>query len=718
MRPLLHSRAIAVATAIFLLATAVGAGLAFAGSDLLEDRRIAIPLVLVVLASGIFALLGWATERTRREELEVAHAEELGRIQADQARREAELRAEVDRVAGELAETRARADEERGAREETERELRARVEGLERALAETRTESEARLDRANEELLHERRQRTQAEQSRREEKEWALHMRSQVMQLQKERGALGDTGDVRKLVLRTAITLTDAEKGLLLARTDRDGDQLLDLVCHEGFDHDPTDSAVAQRFAREVIDKDRTIREDDEPDISRERRTPADDEIQNLLAIPIYIADEFSGVVVLANKEGGFHKYDDEVLLALGDQAGATLHNSRLREELRGSYLSTVRVLADAIEAKDRFLRGHSEEVSGYVAAVADRLGLEPRQREDLVYSSLLHDVGKIGISERILMKPGELTPEELSVVQLHSRIGYRLVQQVPALRSTELAILHHHERWDGDGYPSGLQGEEIPLEARIIAVADAFSAMTSDRPYRRRMTLDEACAELERCAGSQFDAIVARLFVEEVRRHPLEASSDSLHEALSDPELEIRRTDDQPVLGGSAFAATDSLTLLYSRRHLHETAGAEAQRARVQQRPFAVLLVELADLDRLNAEGGYRAGDEALRRVAQAIQRVASRYGGTACRYSGRRVALVVPGDQAAADACAGDVAAEIGDGPSIRIAAGAWHPGDSGEDVIARVRAALREPAEPSEEPAAASPSAEQRYGGLLGP
>ncbi len=185
----------------------------------------------------------------------------------------------------------------------------------------------------------------------------------------------------------------------------------------------------------------------------------------------------------------GFESLDDDVLLAVGDHAGAVLQNARLHGDLRSAYLSTIRVLAGAIELKDPGLRGHSDAVSEYVLAVADRLEFEPRRREALIFASLLHDVGKLGISERILLKPGSLTDEERSVIELHPRIGYQLVRQVPALEEIAPAVLHHHERFDGNGYPGHLRGETIPLEARIIAVADAFSAMTSNRPYSEACT-------------------------------------------------------------------------------------------------------------------------------------------------------------------------------------------------------------------------------------
>ena len=188
-----------------------------------------------------------------------------------------------------------------------------------------------------------------------------------------------------------------------------------------------------------------------------------------------------------------------------------------VRREARASLLAAVRTFAAAIDIKDRGLRSHSDEVSRYVAAVAGRLGIEARRREELVFASLLHDVGKIGISVRILRKPGPLTPEERATIEQHPGLGARLVSHVPELAEIAPAVLHHHERWDGDGYPARLRGREIPLEARLIGVADAFAAMLADRPYRKARSLDEACSELERCAGTQFDPTVVPLFLETV---------------------------------------------------------------------------------------------------------------------------------------------------------------------------------------------------------
>lgn len=396
--------------------------------------------------------------------------------------------------------------------------------------------------------------------------------------------------------------------------------------------------------------------------------------------------------MICANSED-IERHDEQVLLALGNQAGAILDNAELRGELRETYIATVQMLAEAIRAKDPHLGGHSHEVSAYVGRVAERLGLETKRREELVFASLLHDVGKIGISERILLKPGRLTSEEYTVVKLHPRIGARLVQQVPALSPLGQYILHHHERFDGTGYPTGLRGEEIPLEARVIGIADAFSAMTSDRPYRGRLSLEDACAELEACAGTQFDPEIVRIFVEEVRKDPPTGEGENMvHEALADPELASVRSDEGLIAGSGPLELTDHLTLLYTHRYFHETVAAEAERAGLQEGGFAIALFELDEIERINREHGYATGDAAIKTAAHAVEEAAVRCGGTACRYGGRRLGLLAPG--ADADGIESAASSVLDGVPEIalRTSCAVWAPGESGEELIARGLAGLR--------------------------
>lgn len=571
---------------------------------------------------------------------------------------------------------------------ESEREARAREEETRQRLAEAEQEAENLRERESEASAERDRIMRNWQQARR----WNQELRDQVARLQQDRGILARHDDVREMVLALTMSLTDAEKGILLSdRAGPDGE--LRVVCSLGFEHDPQDSAIAQRFATAVIERDTTIREDDGPTLDHEKRTPADEEVQNLLAIPVYVLDDFSGVIICANRDEGFEHLEDDVLLAVGDHAGAVLQNARLHGDLRSAYLSTIRVLAGAIELKDPGLRGHSDAVSEYVLAVADRLEFEPRQREALIFASLLHDVGKLGISERILLKPGSLTDEERSVIELHPRIGYQLVRQVPALEYIAPAILHHHERFDGDGYPGHLRGETIPLEARIIAVADAFSAMTSNRPYSRARSPEDACSELERCAGTQFDPEVVRLFVDEVRRRPPD-ELDTL-EIHPDPELEVHMGEGEFVLGSPSFALTDSLTLLYCRRHLHDTARAEAQRAALQERPFAVVTVQLEDLGEVNSSRGFAAGDAALQAAAAVMQSWATRHGGSAFRASGRRLALLLSGrDEDEAEQIARDLQEALGEAHRVSVGAAAWLPGEDGDQVVERALRAVNPP------------------------
>jgi diguanylate cyclase (GGDEF)-like protein len=548
-----------------------------------------------------------------------------------------------------------------------------------------------RADMREAEARQERELRKRIDRARRAEREWARELREQLSRLHREHGTLDRGNDVPSMLLHLARTLMEADKALLLARSDEDGDGALDLRAHEGFEHDPSGSAVAERFAREVLERDTIIREDEPDRVNVDGATPADDEIENLAAVPIFIHDAFSGVVVGANRKGGFVDLDDDVLLSVGDHAGAVLENTKLHGALRKAYVATVQMFADAIESKDPSASAEHEALSDFVVALGSRLGLAPSSREALVFAWLLHDVGKLGISERILFKPGPLTPEERRTVDLHCQIGARLVERVPALASVAPAIRHHHEHFDGTGHPSGLSRESIPLEARIISVVDAFGAMTAERPYRDPVSPMEALAELTRCAGTQFDPQVVAAFEAEVRRRGL--SRTSLRRRPQ-TDVESRRDRDEPLLGHGPVGLTDNLTLLYSHRYLHETVEAQVRRAVATGTPFSVLFVDIANLPAINAREGYAAGDRALVATARAIERVASPKDGIACRYSGRRVGVVFPEcDLTTLTPLVSQVAAALG-GSDLEVGVGgaSWQPGETTRDVVSRALVATR--------------------------
>jgi HD-GYP domain-containing protein (c-di-GMP phosphodiesterase class II) len=177
-----------------------------------------------------------------------------------------------------------------------------------------------------------------------------------------------------------------------------------------------------------------------------------------------------------------------------------------------GSLLATF---SAALEARDPYLRGHSARVTVFAEGLARTLGWTDRRLDVLRLGGSLHDVGKIAVNASILQKPGPLDEAELEQIRVHPVAGARLIEDVADFQPALPYVLHHHERWDGTGYPHRLRGERIPLEARVLGVADAFDAMTSLRPYRPALSVEQALAELERCAGSQFDPSLARTFVQ-----------------------------------------------------------------------------------------------------------------------------------------------------------------------------------------------------------
>ncbi|MGW0768745.1 HD-GYP domain-containing protein [Streptomyces sp. NPDC002676] len=172
----------------------------------------------------------------------------------------------------------------------------------------------------------------------------------------------------------------------------------------------------------------------------------------------------------------------------------------------RAAHQATIRALVQAVDLKDGYTRGHSERVGQASVLIARELGMDDERVEVLRFAGILHDVGKLGVPTRLLRKDGPLTPEERRIIELHPEYGHEMVRGISFLGEARAAILHHHERLDGSGYPYGLAGDQIPECARVVAVADAFDAMTSTRSYRRARSVETAVAELKRCAGAQFD--------------------------------------------------------------------------------------------------------------------------------------------------------------------------------------------------------------------
>ena len=190
--------------------------------------------------------------------------------------------------------------------------------------------------------------------------------------------------------------------------------------------------------------------------------------------------------------------------------------------ELGHAYRGTAMLLGDVVEADDAYTGSHSRDVVSLVIDVADRLGLDVRQRRDAEFAALLHDIGKIKVPGEIINKPGRLTDEEWEIMKTHTLEGERLLSQIGGILGNVGRIVRScHEDWDGTGYPDGLVGEEIPLVARIVRACDAFSAMTTDRSYRKARPVEEALAELKRCSGTDFDPVVVETLAAAVSSTP-----------------------------------------------------------------------------------------------------------------------------------------------------------------------------------------------------
>jgi putative nucleotidyltransferase with HDIG domain len=208
-----------------------------------------------------------------------------------------------------------------------------------------------------------------------------------------------------------------------------------------------------------------------------------------------------------------------DLLKILGSQIAFVIQNAELFNNLEKAYLDTLSALTNAIDAKDRYTRGHSDRVTELSVRLAKEANVDKAEIEKIRLGGLLHDIGKIGIPENILNKPGRLDDHEFEVIKSHPTLGVGILGNVEFLQNVVPIIKHHHERYDGKGYPDKLMGENIPYFARIVSIADTYDAMTTNRPYRKALTVEESLREIDRCKGTQFDPELAELFIKMIQR-------------------------------------------------------------------------------------------------------------------------------------------------------------------------------------------------------
>ena len=328
-----------------------------------------------------------------------------------------------------------------------------------------------------------------------------------------------DTNDAMSLFARELTLLFNASV-CLISSYDRETQQVTDWAAHVvppatfntiAEDYSLSDYPATQRVIRDLVSVGTTIGDDGDP---AEHALLESLGFKALMMTPLVMRGKAVGLVELYDANAReFTRDDQRFCRLLCDQAGIVLGTASLAERLEELHLATVAALAAALEAKDAYTGNHAQTIADFALAVGQELGVSGRELRAIRMGALLHDVGKIGIPEAILNKPGPLTDDEFTVMKRHTVIGADIISGIPGMEEVVGLVRSSHERWDGRGYPDGLQGTEVPRGAYVIAVCDAYHAMVEDRVYRKAMSQEGAFAELQRCSGSQFmPAAVAAL--------------------------------------------------------------------------------------------------------------------------------------------------------------------------------------------------------------
>ncbi len=327
-------------------------------------------------------------------------------------------------------------------------------------------------------------------------------------------------GQVLDMVIDKVIEMMRAERGCVMMLSDDGTDY--HLVRARGLGHNEIQAegfSFSRNLVRQVFETGQAVLANNAMKDERFKAFASVSlhNLRSIMAAPIIIKGRTAGLIYVDNRiqDGVFKETNLVLLSAIANQAAPAIENARLYAMKKKIILC----LANAIEAKDLYTRGHVERVCLYSMAIATELGLSAEDLADLEICSFLHDVGKIGVSDAILRKPGKLTDEERLEMQRHSALGESMVLPIDIPGRVKLAIRQHQENFDGSGYPDGLAGDQIHQFARIIAVADTWDAMTSDRPYRKALDRDRAINELRSAAGTQLDPTIVFAFLQVLER-------------------------------------------------------------------------------------------------------------------------------------------------------------------------------------------------------
>ncbi len=238
--------------------------------------------------------------------------------------------------------------------------------------------------------------------------------------------------------------------------------------------------------------------------------------MNSLLVLPLLIKSELIGAIAFGSmRQAFFSPKQQSIAKQICNQYAVALSNSRLIEQLKNTFLGVINSMVTALDAKSRWTKGHSSRISQYCARLGVLLRLGKEETNDLDLASFFHDIGKIGTDESILNKRGKLSDEEYAKIKEHPEKSRNILKPIPGMENVAIICRHHHERWDGKGYPDGLRGDQIPYLSRVVGMVDAYDAMRSDRPYRKALSFEAAMLELNRCSGGQFDPELTDIFLD-----------------------------------------------------------------------------------------------------------------------------------------------------------------------------------------------------------
>ncbi|RJQ32081.1 MAG: HD domain-containing protein [Actinobacteria bacterium] len=347
-----------------------------------------------------------------------------------------------------------------------------------------------------------------------------------------------DLSEVLDGTIDSAFIATQSEGGSIMLYDDKT--ETLEISACRGVPHKyyynkvKLGEGIAGRVAQ---DKELVIIDNEDEAL---RKFLKRDHINSAICVPLEARGKFLGVLSInrVKNKRRFTNEDTDLVRTVAANVAQIIENTKLREDEERRNLQVINIYISAVEARDPYTKGHSDAVTKYSVEIAKEMGLSEEEVRMIEVAGELHDIGKIGISDKILNKPGFLTDEERALIEQHPKIGKKLIEQYSDLEDIMPIVLHHHERYDGKGYPNGIAGEVIPLGARILAVADTFDAMTSDRPYRKALPLSVALKEIKNNAGTQFDPIIAKVFVKIANKIYLKGRSSTAKKSVEKKHL------------------------------------------------------------------------------------------------------------------------------------------------------------------------------------